>query len=58
MVTLINNLFNVNVLKFRTIFSFCSQKKCRLSGLDSIHKMHGRIANREDSDQTASQEAV
>ena len=42
----------VNVLKFQTLFSFCSQIKCCLSGLEFT------IANREDPDQTASSEAV
>ena len=38
----------VNVLKFQTLFCFCSQIKIWLSGLNV------RIANREDPDQTAS----
>ena len=42
----------VNVLKFRTHFSFCSRIKCWCSGLLV------RISNREDPDQTASSEAV
>ena len=42
----------VNVLKFRTPFSFCSQIRT------GIQKMLVRIANREDLDQTASSEAV
>ena len=43
-----------NALKIEH-FSFSSFTKCQLAlGL----KMHGRIANREDPDQTASKEAV
>ena len=45
----------VNVLKFRTIFSFCSQIKFWFSGLKFTLV---RVANREDIDQTASSEAV
>ena len=37
----------VNVLKFRTLFSFCYEKKL------FIKKMLERIANNEDPDQTA-----
>ena len=44
---------NVNVLKLLTLFSPRSKIKCWLSGLEFL-KMHGRIANREDPDQTAS----
>ena len=45
----------VNVLKFRTLFSFCSKKMVIRAG---IHKMLVRITNRGDPDQTASEEAV
>ena len=38
----------VNDLKFRRPFSFCSQIRT------GIQKMHVRIGNREDPDQTAS----
>ena len=41
----------VHVLKFRRPFSFCSQIRT------GIQKMLVRIANREDPDQTASEEA-
>ena len=40
----------VNVLKLRTLLSFCSSP--------GIHKMLVEIANREDPDQTASSEAA
>ena len=46
----------VNVLKFRTLFSFCSQIKLVFRAV--IHNMFIRIANREDPDQTATSEAV
>ena len=45
----------VKILKFRTLFSFCSQMLVIRAG---SHKMFFRIANREDPDQTASSEAV
>ena len=45
----------VYVLKFRTLFSFCSNKNV---GYQDWKKMLARKANREDSDQTASSEAV
>ena len=44
-------------LKFQTLFFFCSQIKCWLSGLEFKKKCF-RIANRADPDQTASSEAV
>ena len=47
-----------NVLKFWTLFSFCSQIKCHFVIRTGIHKMLIRISNREDWDQTASSEAV
>ena len=47
----------VNVLKFRTLFSFCSQKKMLVIRAET-QKMLLRKANREDPDQTASSEAV
>ena len=47
----------VNVGKFPTLFSFCSQKKMWVIKA-GFHKMLVRIANREDPDQTASLEAV
>ena len=47
----------VNVLKFQTLFLFCSQIKSWVIKA-GIHKMLVRIANREDPDQTASSEAV
>ena len=40
----------LNVLKFQTLFSFCSQIKCWFSELG--------FTNSEDPDQTASSEAV
>ena len=45
----------VNILKLRTLFSFCSQM---LVFMTVIYEMLVRIANREDPDQTASSEAV
>ena len=42
----------VNVLKFLTLFTFCSQFRAK------INKMLVRIAIREDHDQTASSEGV
>ena len=47
----------VNVLKFLNTFSR-SQLNCCLSTRSGIHKMLVRIANSEDPDQTASEEAV
>ena len=44
-----------NCSKILKIFSFCSQMLVIQAG---IHKMLARIANREDPDQTASEEAV
>ena len=41
----------VNVLKFQTLFSFCSQNKT-LVFRAGIHKMLVRQANWEDPDQT------
>ena len=46
----------VKVLKFQTLFFLFSNKILVFS--TGIHKMHVRIANREDPDQTASSEAV
>ena len=48
----------VNVYEFRTLFSFCSQIHVNDGFRAGIHKMLVRIANREDPDQTASEEAV
>ena len=45
----------VNVLKFPTPFSFVLKMLVISAG---IHKMHVRIANREDPGQTALSEAV
>ena len=39
-------------------FSFCSQTKCWLSGLEFTKCLSLAIANRDDPDQTASSEAV
>ena len=50
-------IITVNVLEISTFFSFCSQLKYCFFGT-GIHKMLVRIANREDPDQTASEEAV
>ena len=49
--------FTVNVLKFRTLFSICSQIKCWFFRAE-IQKKFGRIANKGDPDQPASSEAV
>ena len=49
---IIKTITTVNVIKFQTLFSFCSQIKCWLSGLELVRK-----ANREDPDQIASSEA-
>ena len=43
---MVNEMITVNVLKFRTLFSLCSQIKW-VSGLE-ITKTLNRIANRED----------
>ena len=48
--------FTLNVLKFRTLFTICFQRKCGNGA--GIHKMLVRKANRADPDQTASSEAV
>ena len=45
----------VNVQKFQTLFSFSNKMLIIRAG---IHKKYLRIANREDTDQTASSEAV
>ena len=52
--SIISRLRTVNVLKFRTLFSFCSHIKCwfKISGLELINKMLVRIAIREDPDQS------
>ena len=42
----------VNILKFQTLFSFCSQIKCGFSELE-FTKWLGRIANREDRGQSS-----
>ena len=47
----------VNGLKFRTLFSFRFQLKCWFFTV-GVHKMTVKIANMEDTDQTASSEAV
>ena len=47
-------IFTVNVLKFQAIFTFFSQIKCWLSGLELI-KCLSEFASMEDPDQTASQ---
>ena len=47
----------VNVLKFQTLFFFHFSNKMKMFKA-GIHKMHVRIANREDTDQNASSEAV
>ena len=47
----------VNVLKFRTLFSLCSQINVGYQG-PRTHKMLVRKVTREDPDQTASSEAV
>ena len=47
----------VNVLKFQTLFSYLISTKMLVIRAGA-HKMHVRIANREDPDQTASSEAV
>ena len=47
----------INVLTFRTLFSFCSQDKSLVIGVE-IHKMLVRIANRKEPDKAASSEAV
>ena len=46
----------VNVLKFSTLFFLFPNKMLVIKAV--IHKMLVRLANREDSDQTASLEAV
>ena len=46
----------VNVLKFQTLLFLFSNKMLVFRA--GIHKMLVRIANREDPDQTASEEAV
>ena len=46
-----------NVIKFQTLF-FCPFSYKMLVIKAGIHKMFGRIANREDPDQIASSEAV
>ena len=47
----------VNVLKFGSLFHFCSRVNCWFIRA-GIHKMLVKIANRGDLDQTASSEAV
>ena len=49
----IHVLATVNILKFLTLFSFYSQLKCVFFSRAGINKMLVRIANREDTDQTA-----
>ena len=53
----IKTLSIVIVLKFETLFSFCTPMICGLPGLE-LTKMLVRIAKREDPDQTTSSEAV
>ena len=48
----------INALKFPTLFFFYLFYYKMLDIGAGIHKMLGRIANREDPDQTASSEAV
>ena len=50
------SIYTVNVLKFRTLFLFCSQINTCYQGLNS--RNFYQVANREDPDQTASSEAV
>ena len=45
-----------NVLKFRTLFSFCSHNKM-LVIMAGIHKMLVKIANMEDPDQNSSSDS-
>ena len=52
-----DGISTVNFLIFQTLFSFCSLKEM-LVIRTGIHKMYVRVANREDPDQTASEEAV
>ena len=52
-----HNIHTVNVLKFQTSFSFCSQIICCFLGLE-FTKMLVRIVNRGYPDQKASLEAV
>ena len=47
----LSKIATVNVLKFYTLFSFCSQIKCWFSRA-GIHKFFVRVANREDPDQS------
>ena len=58
--TLVEFEVTVNVLKFQTLFSFCSQIKCWLfePDLEFTKCLHVLITNREDLDQTASSQAV
>ena len=46
----------INVLKFQTLFSFCSEIKCGVSGLEYT-KLLVRLTNSEDPDQTASKQS-
>ena len=46
----------VNVLKLRTLFSFCSRIKWGVVRA-AVHKMLVRIANREYPDKTASEQS-
>ena len=46
----------IDVLKFGTLFSLSSNKMVVI--IAGIHKILVRIANREDPDQTASEETV
>ena len=52
----IKTLSIVIVLKFETLFSLCTPIICGLPDLELTKYV--RIANREDTDQTASSEAV
>ena len=53
-VSLHNNYYS----KFHTLFSFCSQIKCWFSESWNSQNACQNLANREDPDQTASEEAV
>ena len=46
----------INVLKFRTLFSLCSEIKCGVSGLE-FTKLLVNLTNNEGPDQTASKQS-
>ena len=50
-------MYMVNILIFQTLFVFCSQRKCGISGLEFTNILV-RIANGGDLDQTVSSEAL